>query len=260
MKALISIKPSVIGSANVQTVNARDLHELLECKYQFSDWIKSRIEQYGFEEGQDYVLVSENSETKGRGGDRRSIDYHLSLDMAKELSMVERNARGKQARQYFIECERQAKQATPALPLPPLKQATESAKIFATSFRVARLIGCDKNAAAISANQCTRKQTGVDWLADLGQTHLLAANQQSLYFTPTEIGLQMGGLSGQKVNSLLAWAGLQTRVGEHWQPTESANDLVRIFDTGKRHMNGAPIQQMKWSDAVIPMLRQEETA
>jgi len=256
MQALISIKQSVIGSTTIQTVNARDLHGFLEVPTRFNDWIVARIEEYGFTENQDYVGFTEKS-VKPQGG-RPGKEYALSLDMAKELSMVERNARGKQARQYFIECERQAKQAAPALP--PLKQAMESAKIFATSFRLARLIGCDKNAAAISANQCTRKQTGVDWLADLGQTHLLAANQQSLYYTPTELGLQMGGLSGQKVNQQLAWAGLQTRIGEHWQPTESARDLVRIFDTGKRRMNGSPIQQMKWLDAVIPMLRQEETA
>jgi len=78
-------------------------------KKQFADWIQSRIRQYEFEENQDYVLISPKNETKGRGGDRRSIDYYLSLDMAKELSMVERNQRGKQVRKYFLECEKQAK-------------------------------------------------------------------------------------------------------------------------------------------------------
>jgi len=111
IQPLITIQQANIGAATVPTVNARDLHAFLEVKTKFADWIKDRIEQYSFIENQDFVLVSGNSETKGRGGDRRSIDYYLALHMAKELSMVERNARGKQARQYFIECERQAQQA-----------------------------------------------------------------------------------------------------------------------------------------------------
>ena len=71
-------------------VNARKLHGFLESKQQFADWIKNCINEYGFFENQDYILVSKNYEIKGRGGDRRSIDYFLTLDMAKELSMVER--------------------------------------------------------------------------------------------------------------------------------------------------------------------------
>lgn len=93
----------VAGQAQ-QTVNARELHAFLENRDHFSTWIKDRISQYGFVENQDFVIASGNSEAI-RGGHNR-LDYFLSLDMAKELSMVERNAKGKQARQYFIECEK----------------------------------------------------------------------------------------------------------------------------------------------------------
>lgn len=93
----------VAGQAQ-QTVNARELHAFLENRDHFSTWIKDRISQYGFVENQDFVIASGNSEAI-RGGHNR-LDYFLSLDMAKELSMVERNAKGKQARQYFIDCEK----------------------------------------------------------------------------------------------------------------------------------------------------------
>ena len=87
--------------------NARDLHQFLNVGRDFSNWIKNRIKQYGFVKGQDFVLVRQNGRTNGKGGDRRSVDYHITLDMAKELAMVEKNAKGRQIRRYFIECEKQ---------------------------------------------------------------------------------------------------------------------------------------------------------
>lgn len=94
-----------IGRDNIQTVNARDLHEFLEVATRFNDWIVARIKEYGFAENRDFVTFTENS-VKGRP----SKEYAVSLDMAKELAMVERNEQGKQARQYFIECERRVNQ------------------------------------------------------------------------------------------------------------------------------------------------------
>lgn len=100
---LIQINSSTINSEVKQTVNARDLHSFLEVGKDFSNWIKDRIESFGFVENQDFAIFA-NSGEKGRP----AKEYALTLDMAKELSMVERNEKGKQARQYFIECERRA--------------------------------------------------------------------------------------------------------------------------------------------------------
>lgn len=104
----VAIIPSKIGDSEIQTVNARDLHEFLESKQQFADWIKNRIQEYGFQETVDFIHTSENYETST--GAVRKIDYHISLSMAKELCMVERNDKGKEARLYFIECEKRLKQ------------------------------------------------------------------------------------------------------------------------------------------------------
>ena len=109
----ININAAAIGSESINTVNARDLHAFLGVGRDFSHWIKNRIEVYGFAENVDYVtaenLVRQNGGIKKHGGDRRSVEYLISIDMAKELAMVERNEKGKQARQYFIECERRLK-------------------------------------------------------------------------------------------------------------------------------------------------------
>lgn len=111
MNDLIQINTRQVGDESIQTVNARDLHAFLEVGSRYNDWIKNRIDQYKFEAGRDFETVTE---TLVGGGLAKT--HHLSIDMAKELSMVERNEKGKQARLYFIECERRAK-AAPAIDL-----------------------------------------------------------------------------------------------------------------------------------------------
>jgi phage anti-repressor protein len=104
---LITLHTRSINEQTLNTVNARELHTFLELGRDFSNWIKARIAQYGFEEGEDFILIRQNGRTKNQGGDRRSMNYFITLDMAKELAMVERNEKGKQARRYFIDCEKQ---------------------------------------------------------------------------------------------------------------------------------------------------------
>ena len=96
----VLVNRAVAGQAQ-QTVNARELHAFLESKQEFSNWIKNRIEDYGFFRRRGLF----DKFIKNPKADRALTNF-LSLDMAKELSMVERNAQGKQARQYFIDCEK----------------------------------------------------------------------------------------------------------------------------------------------------------
>jgi len=108
--AFIPIEDRTVGAEMVPTVKASVLHAWLGVCKDFPSWIKARIDQFGFVEGLDYTLPK----TGGRGnqaltGLQDRIDYRLTLDMAKELSMVERNEKGKQARQYFIACEHRLK-------------------------------------------------------------------------------------------------------------------------------------------------------
>ncbi|EGQ5385088.1 phage antirepressor Ant [Escherichia coli] len=110
---LIPVFSGTISNETTLLVNARDLHTFLGVGKRFASWITERIAEYGFVENQDYILVSPNREIKGRGGDRRSKDYHLTLDTAKELAMVERNEKGRQIRRYFIECEKKLRSVQP---------------------------------------------------------------------------------------------------------------------------------------------------
>lgn len=131
MANLIKISNNKISDFEVKTVNARELHDFLEVKSRFNDWINNRIRDFGFVENQDFVTVTKNLVS---GGIQKEI--HLSIDMAKELSMVERNEKGRQARQYFIEMEKVAKRQIQELriSLPDFTNPAESARAWAEEY------------------------------------------------------------------------------------------------------------------------------
>ena len=79
-----------------RAVNARELHQFLESKQQFANWIKNRIEKYGFVENQDFEVY--NKIIENPQGGRPTIEYALSVDMAKELSMVRDIEKGRMTR------------------------------------------------------------------------------------------------------------------------------------------------------------------
>ena len=113
---LIPVFNGLIQNQPVQLCNARELHAFLEIKNKYADWIKDRINEYGFIQDEDYLVITERTNGRPRK------EYHITLDMGKELGMVERNERGRQIRKYFIECERRASQPQQlALPQPEKK-------------------------------------------------------------------------------------------------------------------------------------------
>ena len=105
MQELIKISTTENGS---QVVSARELHKFLESRRDFPTWIKDRIEKYKFVENQDFEVFHNFGENPSGG--RPLKEYALTLDMAKELAMVEGNEKGRQARRYFIECEKKLRE------------------------------------------------------------------------------------------------------------------------------------------------------
>lgn len=110
--ALIPLLSAEIQAETVPLCNARDLHAALQVATRFDDWMRRRIEDYGFEEGLDYAIFQGGFSSnlrktpKGSKGGRPAIDYHLTLDMAKELAMIENNEIGRAVRRYFIQAEK----------------------------------------------------------------------------------------------------------------------------------------------------------
>ena len=107
---LIKIKTNENGE---QLVSGRELHEFLEVTTPYTQWF-DRMKEYGFTENVDFIGLSQKSE-KPQGG-RPTIDHAMKLDMAKEVSMIQRTEKGKQARLYFIDVENQYKAIQKRLP------------------------------------------------------------------------------------------------------------------------------------------------
>lgn len=119
MNSLVNVWLTEKGN---QAVSAKELHSYLEVGRDFSNWIKNRIEKYDFIENKDFCKLYFDSISGERltyanfsVGENKGfvrIEYVLTLNMAKELAMIENNEKGKQARKYFIDCEEKFKAAT----------------------------------------------------------------------------------------------------------------------------------------------------
>lgn len=169
-QSLIPVFSGSINHESISLVDARILHEFLDVGKNFPAWIKGRISQYGFVEGQDYLL------TFSKTGERKNVKvnhYHLTLDMAKELSMVERNAKGRQARRYFIDCEKKLHQVTVGTIGKPGHKCLSDLIEGKTS----HLMGKAKVSAKSRLWAQVRKAYGVDVAADIPADQLDSARQ-----------------------------------------------------------------------------------
>jgi len=180
-------------------VNARELHEFLGSKQEFSNWMRNRIEKYGFIENQDYT--SFDKIIKREKGASTRVEYALTIDMAKELSMVENNDKGREARQYFIRAEKKLKEATQhSLP-----------GSFAEALRL----------AAQQAEELERKEQRLKLQQQViteskpkVQYHDEVLQSQSVY-TTTQIAKELG-MGAPTLNRKLKQLGVQYKQGGVW--------------------------------------------
>lgn len=101
MSTLFNIQEKENGEI---AISGRELHEALEVKTRYNDWFERMI-NYGFEENQDFTAITQKRVT-AQGNVTNYTDHALTLDTAKEIAMIQRTEKGKQARQYFIQIEK----------------------------------------------------------------------------------------------------------------------------------------------------------
>lgn len=137
------------------------------------------------------------------------------------------------------------------------ERATIGLREVATEFKggllIAKLAGLKGNQAALGAAKAVTKLYGLDPLALVDATHLVA-DVQVRHFTPTELGKKYGE-SAQAFNRRLEAAGLQIRnTAREWTPTPKGEPFAVLLDTGKAHSNGTPVQQLRWIESVVDAL------
>ena len=192
-----------------RAVNARELHKFLESKYQFANWIQERITKYGFVENQDYEVFKEN--LKNSNGGRPQTEYALSVDMAKELSMVENNEKGRLARKYFIECEKIARESMVA-----------SYQIEDPIKRAERWIEEQKEKKALEAKN-QEMQPKAQYFDELVERSLLTGFRD----TAKELGLKQGEFIKILIDKGYIY---RTPKGELRPIAKYANDLFELKD------------------------------
>ena len=162
------------------TVSGRELHEFLEVGSNYTTWF-NRMTEYGFTENQDFQPIFQKWNT-AQGNETTQIDHQLTIEMSKEIAMIQRNEKGKQARQYFIALEKQWN--TPeAVMARALKMAENTIKTLQTTVIeqkpkviFADAVSASKTSILVGDMAKLLKQNGVDmgasrfftWLRDNG--------------------------------------------------------------------------------------------
>ena len=184
-----------------KTVSARELHTFLEVQTRFNDWIKNRIEQYDFVENQDFLVVTEKKVTMTDAGEKATLtkEYHITLDMAKELSMVERTEKGKQARKYFIECEKKLKEQTAPQPVQPIGETEDKLRTIILALEHTTLSDVAKETAIITSAE-TLTGISIGYRPQIEQTT----------YSATELG-DVLGISANRVGRIANAHGLKTK-------------------------------------------------
>lgn len=138
-----------------------------------------------------------------------------------------------------------------------LQEAHFAAGSLDAAKRIAECFGLEGNQALLSANSMVKSAIGVD-LMEMAGVKRLVNESQEMNFTPTELGVKFG-MSAVSMNKLLAECGLQHQViykpgKKRWEVTPDGKLFAVITDTGKKHSDGKPVQQILWKESVQEML------
>ncbi len=140
-----------------KAVSARELYEFLEVRTDFTDWCKRNNDYLDFQENINYIVFLKNEENLDSLGGRPSKDYFYTIDAAKEISMLQRSEKGKEARKYFIECERQLKEQK--LAVPNFSNPVEAALAWIEEYKAKQLAIEERDIAIKTKSQINNKIT-----------------------------------------------------------------------------------------------------
>lgn len=176
------------------TISGRELHEFLGVNTPYKQWL-DRMVEYGFTEGEDFCTILCEST-----GGRPSTDHQLTIEMAKELCMLQRNERGKQARQYFIRLEQDWNS-----PEKVMARALDIAHKKLTDLRT-------ENTALLAENEMQR-QAIADFEPVQQYVDTILNSKDAVAITQIAADY---GMSARQLNKILHEAGVQHKVNDQW--------------------------------------------
>lgn len=235
-----------------QLVSGRELHQFLEVKSRFNDWIKNRIEKYRFVENIDFTTLTKNLVNGGK-----ETDYIIRLDMAKELSMVENNDKGRQARRYFIECEKQLKTIVYNTQYikkledkTPMEQFKDNVVALNEAFNVLGL-NIPKELIGSTAITTTQKATGYDF----EEVKLLLNKQDEEQYHSASGLLGRLGVKRNRTNETLVLLGLQVKGTTTMQPY-ALTELGKEYGVERTYTNkGHQGYEIKWKEVLLDFVK-----
>lgn len=190
-----------------KAVSARELHAFLEVSKDFSSWIKMQIERCDLIQGIDYEALTQKVENENGIGYSRRIEYALSIDTAKEVSMMSQTEKGKQARRYFIECEKVARTGVQQVPgsfREALLLAAEQQRVIEEK---QKLIAAQGEQIEVMSGEIIDLKKKTDYL------NIILQSRGTV--TVTQIA-QDYGMSAKALNKVLAEMRIQRKVNGQW--------------------------------------------
>lgn len=185
-------------SDTMPTISGRELHQALEVQTQYTKWF-SRMCEYGFTENADYLAISQKRLT-AQGNETTFTDHALSIEMAKELCMIQRTPKGKECREYFLEIE---------------KKWNSPEAVMARALKMAdvKLLGATQKISVLETTVTVQKQQIAE-LQPKASYYDLVLNCKDLLST-TEIAKDYGK-SAKWLNNKLHELGIQFKQGNVW--------------------------------------------
>lgn len=267
--------PRQIEQGNQVLFDARDIHEYVQSKQQFANWIQKRISEIGAVEGVDYLINKFIKQVNGQG--RQVTEYYVTPEMGQELGMLERNAIGHHIRQWFIERNRKLQEVELSEFVPPSNQyipdtdpvimeaLPDATSRAAYKLRIQALRLVAENRPDASTRSLKLQEFRINALV-LNRNDIVEEYQPQLAcpvvgwpkkFTAESIAKNLGnGISAKNVNSLWLCQSLGLLEGEpgNWKLTARGREYGEIQNTIAKN-NGRPCVIAFWDERVISMIR-----
>lgn len=212
-----------------RVANGRELHQFLEIATRYNDWSKSRIEKYSFIEDEDFITITENLVSGGKQN-----THIFTIDIAKELCMVENNEKGSEARKYFIAVEKKFKQQS--LPTPSYMIEDEEA-------RAVKWIEEYRERKQIETKNLMLEQQIREFEPKIGYLDQILKSKSTV--TITQVAKDYG-LTGQALNQLLHDENIQYKQNKQWLLYRKYQDqgLTKSITLDVTHTNGETTVKM----------------